>query len=77
MKGVAMRNPRCDKGWISRSFTILTALILMASAYSSVPAFGQQGAVVEVNTVEELYAEFYNPNNVGATIQLMPKKPMC
>jgi hypothetical protein len=51
---------------------IALAPVIVISSYLSVPAIAGEGVVVEVDTVEELYAEFYNPNNVGATIELAP-----
>src|SRR4030095_1428548 len=63
---------RLSKAWNFYLFILLTALILSAEAGCSVPAFGEEGAVVPVDTIEELYAEFYNPNNSGATIELAP-----
>jgi hypothetical protein len=61
-----------SKARVSCSFAILVVFVLIAFVHFPVPAFGEEGAVVEVDTVEELYAEFYNPNNVGATIELAP-----
>src|SRR5574341_287994 len=54
---------RLFKAWFFCSFAILTELILVVSHYLS------EGAVVEVYTIEELYAAVNNPNNAGATIK--------
>jgi hypothetical protein len=57
--------------------TLLPLLVpLVVACFALLPAVQatdlEEGNIVEVDTVEELYAEFYNPNNVGATIELAP-----
>jgi hypothetical protein len=40
-------------------------------SYLPISALAVEGAVVEVDTVEDLYAAINNPNNAGATIKLL------